>query len=124
VATTTVPGLFIAGGALIARVGRDFQGRGRTVMSSRRRNAPPIAHGVFFAAYVGISLPVVGAAESCSRAKHPKVTILVFGIAVSVGIAASAISTPGSRDGPGFAGATRVGGVAKMATARPVLTSP
>jgi MFS family permease len=85
--------LFIAGGALIgAGSGAIFKGAVGTVMSI----APPgrIAEsltGVFLCAYVGISLPVVGAGIALARHVTPKVTMLGFGIAVSVGIAASAI---------------------------------
>ena len=39
--------------------------------------------GVFLAAYVGISLPVVGAGITLARHVTPKVTILGFGIAVT-----------------------------------------
>lgn len=96
--------LFIAGGALIgAGAGAVFKGAVGTVMSI----SPPgqIAEsltGVFLALYVGISLPVVGAGIMLARHVTPKVTILVFGIAVSVGIAASAIKllTPATTPAP------------------------
>ena len=85
--------LFIAGGALIGTgSGAIFKGAVGTVMSI----SPPgqIAEsltGVFLAAYVGISLPVVGAGITLSRHVSPRVTILGFAIAVTVGIAGSAI---------------------------------
>ena len=85
--------LFIAGGVVIgAGSGAIFKGAVGTVMSI----SPPdrIAEsltGVFLAAYVGISLPVVGAGISLARHVTPKVTILGFAIAVTVGIAAAAI---------------------------------
>jgi MFS family permease len=96
--------LFIAGGALIgAGAGAIFKGAVGTVMSI----SPPgqIAEsltGVFLALYVGISLPVVGAGIMLARHVTPKVTILVFGIAISVGIAASAIKllTPATTPAP------------------------
>ena len=47
--------------------------------------------GVFLCAYVGISLPVVGAGVALTRGVSPKVTILGFAIALTAGIAASAI---------------------------------
>jgi len=47
--------------------------------------------GMFVAAFVGLSLPVVGVGISLSRHVSPKDTILGFAIAVSAGIAASAI---------------------------------
>ena len=90
-------GLFIAGGALIGGgSGAIFKGAVGTVMSI----APPdrIAEsltGVFLCAYVGISLPVVGAGIALARAVSPKVTMLGFGIAVVAGIAASAIKLLG-----------------------------
>ena len=89
--------LFIGGGALIgAGSGAIFKGAIGTVMSI----APPgrIAEsltGVFFCGYVGISLPVVGAGIALARHVSPKVTMLGFAIAVSVGIAASAIKLLG-----------------------------
>jgi hypothetical protein len=85
--------LFIAGGTLIGGgSGAIFKGAVGTVMSI----APPdrIAEsltGVFLCGYVGISLPVVGAGIALARHVSPKVTMLGFAIAVSVGIAASAI---------------------------------
>jgi len=72
--------LFIAGGALIgAGSGAIFKGAVGTVMSI----APPgrIAEsltGVFLCAYVGISLPVVGAGITLARHVTPKTTILAF----------------------------------------------
>jgi hypothetical protein len=90
-------GLFIAGGALIgAGGGTIFRGAVGTVMSI----APPdrIAEslaGMFLAGFVGLSLPVVGAGITLSRHVTPKVTILGFAIAVSAGIAASAIRLVG-----------------------------
>jgi predicted MFS family arabinose efflux permease len=103
--------LFIAGGALIgAGGGTIFRGAVGTVMSI----APParIAEslaGLFLAAFVGISLPVVGAGITLSRHVSPKDTILGFAIAVSAGIAASAIklvggTTPRAPGGPTAAG--------------------
>jgi MFS family permease len=84
--------LFIAGGALIGTgSGAIFKGAVGTVMSI----APPdrIAEsltGVFLCAYVGISLPVVGAGIALASDVSPKVTMLGFAIAVTAGIAASA----------------------------------
>jgi MFS family permease len=89
--------LFIVGGALIgAGSGAIFRGAVGTVMSM----SPPerIAEsltGVFLSAYAGISLPVVGAGIALARDVSPKVTLLGFAIAVSVGIAASAIKLLG-----------------------------
>jgi MFS family permease len=89
--------LFIAGGALIgAGSGAIFKGAVGTVMSiSPPEHVAESLTGVFLAAYVGISLPVVGAGITLARHVTPKVTILGFAIAVSVGIAASAVKLVG-----------------------------
>ena len=85
--------LFIAGGVLIgAGTGAIFKGAVGTVMSiSPPERIAESLTGVFLAAYVGISLPVVGAGITLARHVTPKVTILGFGIAITVGIAAAAI---------------------------------
>jgi hypothetical protein len=86
-------GLSIAGGALVgAGGGTIFRGAVVTVMSI----APPdrIAEslaGMFVATFVGLSLPAVGVGITLSRHVSPKDTMLGFAIAVSAGIAASAI---------------------------------
>jgi hypothetical protein len=89
--------LFIAGGVLIgAGSGAIFRGAVGTVMSiSPPERIAESLTGVFLFAYVGISLPVVGAGIALARHVTPKVTILGFAIAVSVGIAASAIKLLG-----------------------------
>lgn len=85
--------LFIAGGVMIGTgSGAIFKGAVGTVMSiSPPERIAESLTGVFLAAYVGISLPVVGAGITLARHVTPKVTILGFAIAVTVGIAASAI---------------------------------
>jgi MFS family permease len=90
-------GLFIAGGALIGGgSGAIFKGAVGTVMSiSPPERIAESLTGVFLAAYVGISLPVVGAGITLARHVSPKVTILGFAIAVTVGIAASAFELLG-----------------------------
>jgi dipeptide/tripeptide permease len=90
-------GLFIAGGVLIgAGSGAIFKGAVGTVMSvSHPERIAESLTGVFLSAYVGISLPVVGAGITLARGVTPKVTILGFAIAVTVGIAASAIKLLG-----------------------------
>jgi hypothetical protein len=65
--------------------------------------------GMFVAAFVGLSLPVVGVGTALSSHVSPKDTILGFAIAVSAGIAASAMklvgrTTPRARGGPAAAG--------------------
>jgi hypothetical protein len=103
---------FIVGGALIgAGGGAIFKGVVGTVMSI----APPdrIAEslaGLFLATFVGISLPVVGAGITLSRHVSPKDTLLGFAIAVSAGIAASAIRLVGRTSTPGGGGLTPTGG--------------
>jgi MFS family permease len=89
--------LFIAGGVLIgAGSGAIFKGAVGTVMSiSPPERIAESLTGVFLAAYVGISLPVVGAGITLARHVTPKVTILGFAIAISAGIAASAIKLLG-----------------------------
>jgi len=103
--------LFIAGGALIgAGGGTIFRGAVGTVMSIAPpdRMAESLA-GMFVATFVGLSLPVVGVGITLSRGVSPKDTILAFAIAVTAGIAASAIKLVGrestrARGGPTPAG--------------------
>ena len=94
-------GLFIAGGALIgAGSGAIFKGAVGIVMSiSPPERIAESLTGVFLAAYVGISLPVVGAGITLAGDVSAKDTILGFGIAVGVGIAASAIKLLGRPSG-------------------------
>ena len=90
-------GLFIAAGALIgAGGGTIFRGAVGTVMSIAPpdRMAESLA-GLFLVAFVGISLPAVGAGITLSLRVSPKDTILGFAVAVSAGIAASAIRLMG-----------------------------
>jgi MFS family permease len=84
--------LFIAGGALIgASSGGIFKGAVATVMSiSPPERVAESLTGVFLSAYVGISLPVIGCGITLARHVSPKVTLLGFAIAVTIGIAASA----------------------------------
>jgi hypothetical protein len=89
--------LFVAGGAIIgAGGGAIFKGAIGTVMSisSRDQMAGSLA-GLFVSAYVGLSLPVVGAGITLAHGASPKVTILCFAVAVSAGIGASAIKLAG-----------------------------
>jgi hypothetical protein len=89
--------LFIAGGVLIGGgAGAIFKGAMGTVMaiSSPDRIAESVA-GMLLAAFVGLSLPVVGAGITLARQVSPKVTILGFAIAVGAGIVASALELAG-----------------------------
>jgi Major Facilitator Superfamily len=105
-------GLFIAAGAVIgAGGGTIFRGALGTVISI----APPdrIAEslaGMFVAAFVGLSLPVVGVGITLSRHVSPKDTILGFAIGVSAGIAASAIKLVGRTTAGARGGRTAAGG--------------
>jgi MFS family permease len=89
--------LFITGGVLIGGgSGAIFKGAVGTVMSiSPPERIAESLTGVFLSAYVGIALPVVGAGITLARHVTPKVTILGFAIAVSVGIAAAAFELLG-----------------------------
>jgi MFS family permease len=113
--------LFIAGGALVgAGGGTIFRGAVGTVMSI----APPdrIAEslaGMFVATFVGLSLPAVGVGITLSRHVSPKDTILGFAIAVSVGIAASAIKLLGPTTARPQGGPTAAGRGVDSPDARP-----
>jgi MFS family permease len=90
-------GLFIFGGVLIgAGGGAIFKGAVGIVLSisSPDRIAESLA-GVFLSSYIGLSLPVVGAGISLARHVSPKTTLLAFAIAVTLGIAGSAIKLVG-----------------------------
>jgi MFS family permease len=94
--------LFIVGGVMIGGgAGAIFKGAVGTVMSiSPPERIAESLTGVFLAAYVGISLPVVGAGITLARHVTPKVTILGFGVAITIGIAAAAITLLRPRPGP------------------------
>jgi len=115
--------LFIAGGALIgAGGGAIFKGAIGTVMNiARPDQIAESLTGVFLASYVGLSLPVVGAGITLARHVTPKVTILGFAIAVTVGITASAITLVGRTAAPASAAPTTV---ATLAEARAIPTQP
>ena len=89
--------LFIVGGVLIgAGGGAIFRAAVGTVMSiaSPDRVAESLA-GLFLSAFVGISLPVVGAGITLAQGVSLEVTILGFAITVSVGIAVAAVNLAG-----------------------------
>jgi hypothetical protein len=114
--------LFIAGGALLgAGGGTIFRGAIGTVMSI----APPdrIAEslaGMFVAAFVGLSLPVVGVGITLSRHVSPKDTILGFAIVVSAGVVASAIKLVGGTTARAGGGRTAAGRGADFPDPKPV----
>jgi MFS family permease len=85
--------LFILGGALTgAGGGAIFKGAVGTVI----RISPPESRaealaGTYLAAFVGLSVPIVGAGVALAEGVSPRVTLLAFATAVALGIVASAI---------------------------------
>jgi predicted MFS family arabinose efflux permease len=109
-------GLFIFGGVLIGGGGGAiFKGAIGTVLSisSPDRIAESLA-GVFLSAYIGLSLPVVGAGITLARHVSPKTTLLGFAIAVTVGITASAIKLVGGPTAQASSAPTPVARVADI----------
>jgi MFS family permease len=92
--------LFIIGGAVSgAGGGAIFKGAVGTVI----RISPPESRaealaGTYLAAFVGLSVPIVGAGVALAEGVSPRVTLLAFAIAIAIGIVASAITLlPGPR---------------------------
>ena len=113
--------LFIVGGVLTgAGAGAIFKGSVGTVLgiSAPDRIAESLV-GVFLSAYVGLSLPVVGAGIALARDVSPKTTILSFAIAVSVGIAASAVKLVGVSPSQGLDTSTAAEKVDHVAEGKP-----
>jgi MFS family permease len=92
--------LFIIGGAVSgAGGGAIFKGAVGTVIriSPPETRAEALA-GTYLAAFVGLSVPIVGAGVALAEGVSPRVTLLAFAIAVAIGIVASAIKLlPGAR---------------------------
>ncbi len=90
-------GLFILGGAVTgAGGGAIFKGAVATVI----RISPPESRaealaGTYLAAFIGLSVPIVGAGVALAEGVSPRVTLLGFAIAVAIGIVASAIKLLG-----------------------------
>jgi MFS family permease len=85
--------LFIIGGAITgAGGGAIFKGAVATVIkiSPPESRAETLA-GTYLAAFVGLSVPIVGAGVALAEGVSPRVTLLAFAIAVAIGIVASAI---------------------------------
>jgi MFS family permease len=86
--------LFIIGGAVTGAGGGGaiFKGAVGTVIriSSPESRAEALA-GTYLAAFAGLSLPIIGAGVTLAAGVSPRVTLLGFAIAVSIGIVASAI---------------------------------
>jgi MFS family permease len=94
--------LFILGGALTgAGGGAIFKGAVATVVriSPAETRAGALA-GTYLAAFVGLSLPIVGAGVALAEGVTPRVTLLAFGIAVAVGIVASGVKLLGRTHEP------------------------
>jgi MFS family permease len=93
--------LFILGGAVTgAGGGAVFKGAVATVI----RISPPESRaealaGTYLAAFVGLSVPIVGAGVALAEGASPRVTLLGFAIAVAIGIVASAIKLLGGARG-------------------------
>jgi MFS family permease len=92
--------LFMIGGAVSgAGGGAIFKGAVGTVI----RISPPESRaealaGTYLAAFVGLSVPIVGAGVALAEGVSPRVTLLAFAIAVAIGIVATAIKLlPGPR---------------------------
>jgi MFS family permease len=101
--------LFIIGGAITgAGGGAVFKGAVGTVIriSLPETRAQALA-GTYLAAFVGLSVPIVGAGVALAEGVSPRATLLAFAIAVTIGIIASAIKLlpgrPGGRPQPALA---------------------
>jgi MFS family permease len=94
--------LFILGGAVTgAGGGAVFKGAVATVIRiSRPESRAEALAGTYLAAFVGLSLPIVGAGVALAEGVSPRVTLLGFAIGVAIGIVASAIKLLGGAHGP------------------------
>ena len=94
--------LFILGGAVTgAGGGAIFKAAVATVIRiSRPESRAEALAGTFLAAFVGLSVPIVGAGVALAEGVSPRVTLLAFALAVAIGIAASAIKLLGGARGP------------------------
>jgi MFS family permease len=93
--------LFILGGAVTgAGGGAIFKGAVGTVIniSPPESRAEALA-GTYLAAFVGLSVPIVGAGVALAGGVSPRVTLLGFAIAIAIGIVASAIKLLGGARG-------------------------
>lgn len=84
--------LFMIGGAISgAGGGAIFKGAVGTVISlSPPETRAGALSGTFLAAFVGLSLPIVGAGVALASGVSPRVTLFGFAIVLALGIAASA----------------------------------
>jgi MFS family permease len=85
--------LFLIGGAVSgAGGGAIFRGAVGTVLSvSPPETRAEALAGIYLAAFVGLSVPIVGAGVALADGVSPRVTLLAFAIAVAIGIIVSAI---------------------------------
>jgi hypothetical protein len=93
--------LFILGGAVTgAGGGAIFRGAvGTIIRISRPESRAEALTGLYLAGFVGLSVPIVGTGLALAEGVTPRVTILGFAIAVSIGIVASAITLLGGAHG-------------------------
>jgi MFS family permease len=85
--------LFITGGAITgAGGGAIFKAAVATVISiSPPETRAEALAGTYLSAFVGLSVPIVGAGVALAEGVSPRATLLAFAIAIAVGIVASAI---------------------------------
>jgi MFS family permease len=95
--------LFILGGAVTgAGGGAIFKGAvGTVIRIARPESRAEALTGLYLAGFIGLSVPIVGTGVALAEGVSPRVTLLGFAIAVSIGIIASAIKLlPGARHRP------------------------
>jgi MFS family permease len=94
--------LFIIGGAITgAGGGAVFKGAiGIVIRISPPETRAEALAGTYLAAFVGLSLPIVGAGVALAEGVSPRVTLLAFAIAVGIGIVVSAITLLARIHGP------------------------
>jgi MFS family permease len=85
--------LFILGGAVTgAGGGAIFKGAVATVIRiARPESRAEALAGTYLAAFVGLSVPIVGAGVALAEGVSPRATLLAFAIAVAIGILVSAV---------------------------------
>jgi MFS family permease len=93
--------LFMIGGAVTgAGGGAIFKGAvGTVIRISRPESRAEALAGTYLAAFVGLSVPIVGVGVALAEGVSPRVTLLAFAIAVAMGIVASAITLLGGGHG-------------------------
>jgi MFS family permease len=90
--TPSLPLFIIGGAATGAGGGVIFKGAVATVIRiSRPESRAEALTGLYLAAFVGLSLPIVGTGVALAEGVSPRVTLLAFAIAVAMGIVACSI---------------------------------